>query len=311
MNPGQRSVYFLTGHGERDTETSGDNAYTRARTVLESKNYTVKTVNLLAQKTIPEDALAIIIDGPTQPISSEEMPILKAFIEKGKSLIVLEDASLASNSGKTSDPLIAYLISTWGITINNDIVIDPSSSQIVVAIAADYGTHPITNKLRSPFMDTFFPAARSLTLNEKIQDIQTTVLVKTVDRSWGETDLTALQNNQVAFDSTTDLSGPLTIAAAAQNSKSNGKVVVIGNSAFASDIYFDSYGNGDLFINTVDWAAGQENMISLTSSKTISRQLKLPSSYTILFLAFVFIILVPGLVIAGWVASWIARRKRG
>ncbi len=85
----------------------------------------------------------------------------------------------------------------------------------------------------------------------------------------------------------------------------------IGNSAFASDIYFDQYGNGDLFINSVDWAAGQTNMINLTSSQPISRQMRLPSSFTILLLAFVFVILIPGLVIAGGVASWLVRRSRG
>ena len=70
MNPGQHAVYFLTGHGERDIQNPADKAYTRARTVLESKNYTVKTLNLLAENKIPTDALSIIIDGPTQPISS-------------------------------------------------------------------------------------------------------------------------------------------------------------------------------------------------------------------------------------------------
>ena len=311
MNPGQRAVYFLIGHGERDIQNSGDKAYTRARTVLESKNYTVKALNLLAQKKIPDDALTIIINGPAQPISSEEMSLLKAFVDKGMSLVVMEDASLVTNSETPSDPLVDYLSSVWGINLNNDIVIDPSSSQIIVAIENTYGSHPITNKLQSQNMVSFFPAARSLSLNENIQDVQTTALVTTIDRSWGETDFAALQNNQVSFDSTVDIAGPLTVAAAGQNSITNGRVVVIGDSAFASDIYFDQYGNGDLFINTVDWAAGQENMISLTSSQPVSRQLRLPNSFTILILAFVFVILIPGLVITGGVASWLVRRSRG
>ena len=311
MNPGQRAVYFLTGHGERDIQTSGDKAYTRARTVLESKNYTVKALNLIAENKIPVDALAVIIDGPTQPISSQEISLLKAFLEKGKALVVLDDASLVSNAGKPSDPLLDYLSNTWGINIENDLVIDPSSSQVIVAIENTYGSHPITDKLHTQNVISFFPTARSLTLNEKIQDVQTTALVTTVDRAWGETDFTALQSNKVSFDSAVDFPGPLTIAAASQNSATNGRLVVIGSAAFASDIYFDQYGNGDLFINTIDWAAGQENMISLTSSQPISRQMNLPNSFTILLLAFVFVILIPGLVIAGGVASWLMRRSRG
>jgi ABC-type uncharacterized transport system involved in gliding motility auxiliary subunit len=311
MNPGQRVVYFLTGHGERDIQSSGDKAYTRARTVLESKNYTVKSLNLLAQNLIPGDALAIIIDGPTQPISTQEMFLLKAFVEKGKALIVMEDASLVSETGKPSDPLLIYLSEIWGITIENDVVIDPSSSQVIVTIANAYGSHPITDKLNSQNMVSFFPTARSLMVNQNIQNVQSTALVTTVDRAWGETDFAALQNNQVTYEASVDFHGPLTIAAAAQNSTTQGRVVVIGNSAFASDIYFDQYGNGDLFINSVDWAAGQVNMINLTSNQPISRQMRLPNSFTILLLAFVFVILIPGLVIAGGVSSWLVRRSRG
>jgi len=311
MNPGQRALYFLTGHGERDIQNSGDKSYTRARTVLESKNYTVKSINLLAQNKIPADALSIIIDGPTQPISSQEMSLLKAYINKGGSLIVMEDSPLASNAGKPVDPLIDYLTGTWGITIVNDLVIDPSSSQIIVAVENAYGSHPITDKLQSQNMVSFFPTACSLTLKSNVQDVQTTALVTTINTSWGETDFTALQSNKVAFDSTIDFPGPLTVAAAAQNSTTNGKVVVVGDSTFASDIYFDQYGNGDFFINAVDWAAGQGNMINLTSSQPISRQMRLPNSLTILLLAFAFVILIPGLIIAGGVASWLVRRSRG
>jgi ABC-type uncharacterized transport system involved in gliding motility auxiliary subunit len=311
MNPGQRTVYFLTGHGERDIQNPSDKAYTRARTVLESKNYTVKSLNLLAQNKIPDDALAIIIDGPSQPISSQEMSILKAYVDKGKALIVMEDASLVSDTGKSADPLLDYLSNSWGITMNNDLVIDPSSSQIVVAVENTYGSHAITDKLQSENMVSFFPTARSLTINDQVQNVTTTALVKTVDSSWGETDFTALQNNQVSFNSSADLKGPLTIAAAAENSSSKGRVVVIGNSAFASDIYFDQYGNGDLFINSVDWAAGQADMINLTSSQPISRQMRLQSSFTIPLLVFFLVIFIPGAVIAGGVSSWLVRRSRG
>ncbi len=311
MNPGSRVVYFLTGHGERDIQNSADKAYTRARTVLESKNYTVKSLNLLAQNKIPTDALSIIIDGPTQPITSQETALLNTYVAKGGSIIVMEDSVLASNAGKPADPLLNYLTTTWGITIDNDLVIDPSSSQIIVAVENSYGSHPITDKLQSQNLVSFFPTACSLTLNTNVQNVQTTALITTINTSWGETDFTALQNNQVAFNAKIDIAGPLTVAAAAQNSTTNGKVVVIGDSSYASDIYFDQYGNGSFFINTVDWAAGQGNMINLTSSQPVSRQMRLPSSFTVLLLAFAFVILIPGLIIAAGVSSWLVRRSRG
>ena len=42
-------------------------------------------------------------------------------------------------------------------------------------------------------------------------------------------------------------------------------------------------------------------MINLTSSQPISRQMRLPSSFTVLLLAFAFVILIPGLIIAAGV----------
>jgi ABC-type uncharacterized transport system involved in gliding motility auxiliary subunit len=311
MNPGQRTVYFLTGHGERNSESSGDRAYTRARTVLESKNYTVKTLNLLAQNKVPEDALTIIVNGPTQPVSSEEMSLLKDYISKGGSLVLLEEPILAQDGSKAPDPMLDYLTTTWGITINNDLVIDPSSSQVIVAIENTYGSHPITDSLISQNLVAFFPTARSLTVSTTVEGVQTTELVKTIDRSWGETDFSALQNNQVSFDASTDIAGPMTIAAAAQNTNAKGRIVVIGDPDFASDAYFDQYGNADMFINSVDWAAGQENMISLTTKQPITRQMRLLNNITMLLLAFAFVILIPGLIVAGGVAAWLVRRSRG
>ncbi|HEX5808124.1 MAG TPA: Gldg family protein, partial [Anaerolineales bacterium] len=46
LNPGDNVVYFLTGHGEREIKQAGDSSLTRARSALETKNYTVRTLNL-------------------------------------------------------------------------------------------------------------------------------------------------------------------------------------------------------------------------------------------------------------------------
>ncbi len=43
INPGNRTVYFLTGHGEHDLSTSSQTSYTHVQTVLQAKNYTVRT----------------------------------------------------------------------------------------------------------------------------------------------------------------------------------------------------------------------------------------------------------------------------
>ncbi len=90
ISPEPRAVYFLQGHGEPNIEAGSELSYSIAKSTLETKNYTVGTLNLLTDKTIPEDALSIIIAGPTKPLSSNEVKLLKTYVDEGGSLIVME-----------------------------------------------------------------------------------------------------------------------------------------------------------------------------------------------------------------------------
>jgi ABC-type uncharacterized transport system involved in gliding motility auxiliary subunit len=309
MNPGTRAVYFLTGHGERDIQNTSDTkSVTKLRTTLESKNYTVKTLNLVAQNSIPADALAIIIAGPTVAISDAEMTLLDKYVTNGGSLVVLEQPSILNSASTAPDLLLNYLATTWGITLNNDIVIDTNTSQPLYAVANAYGQHAITDKLQNKI--TFYPMARSLSLAQVANGVPTG-LVQTLSNAWGETDFAALQSNKVSFDASTDFPGPLTLAAAAQANSGKGRVVVFGDTDFASDNYFAQAANGDMIVNAIDWASQQDNMISLTAKTATQRQLPPPGNAVMILLGFSFICLIPGLVVGGGVAAWLMRRSRG
>jgi ABC-type uncharacterized transport system involved in gliding motility auxiliary subunit len=309
MNPGQKAIYFLTGHGERDIQNAGDTSYTVAKSALEAKNYTVLTLNLIAENKIPENASVIVIAGPTKPISANEMTLLQEFLAKGGALIVMNEPAPLTQFGNTPDPLAAYLATTWGINFDNDIVIDTNTSQPLYAIAATYGTHPITEKLQG--LVSFFPTARSLNINQNLTNPPVT-LISTINSAWGETDFASMEaNGQVAFDPAVDIPGPLTIAVSASDTTVKNHVVVFGDSDFGSNVFFNQYANGDVFINAIDWAAGQEQLINLNTPTAISRTLALPGNFWLLVMAISFLFILPGLVITGGIISWWVRRSRG
>jgi ABC-type uncharacterized transport system involved in gliding motility auxiliary subunit len=308
-NPGKRAVYFLTGHGEHDITTAGDTAYTTARKTLESKNYTVSTLNLLEAPQIPDDALAIIICGPEKPVSADEVKLLKDYVAKGKSLFIMEDPTPVTQFGTSDDPLADYLKTDWGIQLDNDFVLDMSSSTSTQAISNQYGTHAITEKLQN--MATIFPGARSIRIAQNQSGITATALVLTGQNSWGETDLTALTNNQATADNTKDIIGPVTVAVAAENTSTKARIVVVGNSTYAVDRNYAAYGNGDFFINSVDWAAQQDNLINLTPKTTTQRVMVSPKSYVVNLIFLGTVILLPLLVVFAGVLVWIQRRHRG
>jgi len=309
MNPGQKTIYFLTGHGERDIINSANTSFTSVKAALEAKNYTVQTLNLIAQNTIPTDARVIVIAGPTLPISSSELTLLQAYVSKGGALVVMEEPTPLTKLGDSPDPLEAYLATTWGISFDNDIVIDSNTSQPLYAVASTYGTHAITEKLQG--LVSFFPTARSLSIAVNAPT-QPTTLITTASSAWGETDFSSLQTNgQVAFNATTDIAGPLTLAIAVSDTSAGSHIAVFGDSDFATNAFFSQYANGDVLINTIDWAAGQEQLINLSTPSTITRTLALPSSFWLLIMAISFLCILPGLVIAGGIISWWIRRSRG
>jgi ABC-type uncharacterized transport system involved in gliding motility auxiliary subunit len=317
INPEERVVYFLTGHGERDPERINEDntSLTRAGTTLKSKNYSVLSLSLLAENSVPEDASLVVIAGPQQPLSSEEVQLLREYLNNGGALLVMEDPVVLTNFGDATDPLANMLSNDWGITINNDFVIDLASSDPTLGIgfAESYDTgHPITSQIFN--LDSFFPLTRSLTLNFDNQEIQLNQLVATTDRSWGEKDFDSLTEAgwPPSYDETTESLGPLALAAAAENLATGGRVVVFGTSQFASDQVFDSgYGNSDLFINSVDWAAEQENIVNINPKQPVARVFQPASQLRILMLMLIVGLVIPGIFVALGVVTWLQRRRQG
>lgn len=309
-NPEDRKVYFLTGHGEMDSEETGDDGLSEVRSALEAKNYEVAALNLLVDPQIPEDALAVIIAGPTLPLTAEEGDLLAGYLDGGGAVVLLQQPLGETRFGDAVDPLEAYLSQSWGITLAGDLVIEPRSQNFLYAIAFSYADHAITSRMQN--LAAFFPAARSLTVTpvDDFAVIQTPLAFSS-EYAWGETDLAFLDaQTQPEFDEASEAAGPLVLAAVAENGTSGSRVVVFGDADFATNRFFYQLGNGDLIVNSVDWAAGQENLISLTPKPATQRLVVPPSTQALALIILTTVGLMPGavVVLGGWV--WWQRRRR-
>jgi ABC-type uncharacterized transport system involved in gliding motility auxiliary subunit len=310
ISPEKRAVYFLEGHGEISLEMGGELSYGTVKTTLESKNYVVNTLNLLTTKDIPEDASVIVIAGPKKPVSKEEVDRLKAYVDGGGSLFIMEDPVPLTEFGSQADPLNEYLKKDWGIELNNDVVIDYVNTQNpLAAVSSNVGMHPITQNLSMDYI-VVLPQARSLAITGEKESVTQTALLLTTEQSWGETELTS--NQAAQFDEGKDIPGPLTLAIAADNSVTKGRVVVFGNSVFASDNGgFEAYGNGNIFVNSADWAAEQEDLINLTVRERKTRVFTPPANIWLIVIMVFAIVALPGLIMLTGIFSWVARRRKG
>ena len=315
--PEERKVYFLSGHGEYSPDDVGEESYSQAKSVLESKNYSVETLNLLATNNIPDDTSVIVIAGPIKPLTQEEVNLLSGYVSGGGSIIVMQEPIPVTEFGDDTDPLAAYLEESWGIILGEDIVVDVSSNQLFVAVANEYGNHPITEKMQG--LMTFYPTVRSITSIPTDLGPNLTSLVFTSPQSWAETDLAALQVSaetqqapELAPNEGIDILGPVPLAVSAEApATSGGRLVVFGDSDFASDGFYAQFGNGDIFINSLDWVAEQEEIINLTPKDNVQRFMLPPQNViqNAILLGVVFVL--PGLVLFAGVVVWAQKRRRG
>jgi ABC-type uncharacterized transport system involved in gliding motility auxiliary subunit len=309
LNPETRVIYFLTGHGEHSIEQASDTSLTSVAAGLQKKNYTVKSLNLQGEGRVPADAKVIVVAGPQIPLTESEVQALETYLANSGALIVMSEPLPLTRVGDTPDPLIG-LLAKWGITLNNDFVIDPNVNPASFAVSdpAAYARHPITEKLQG--VNSVYPSARSITVDLEAGGARLTPLVVTGANAWGETDFSSIDNNQVNYIEGEDNPGPLTLAVAAENDTTGARLVVFGDSEFAADVFY-SRGLADILVNAIDWAAEQEDLINLTPKETMPRTFSSPGTLGFIGIILTSLCIIPLLVIAGGVFAWYSRRRRG
>jgi ABC-type uncharacterized transport system involved in gliding motility auxiliary subunit len=231
-------------------------------------------------------------------------------LASGKALVWLDNPPAESGIKASDDLLAAYMKSDWGITMDDDLMIDTNVNPPTVLATNSYGNHAITSRLQRLY--TVFPVARSIQFDSTInKDVTGYPLVNSSSASWGETDTESIKSQKVSPDAKTDRIGPVMIALAAQNTTTNARVVVVGDAEFANDTNYQQYGNSLLIINSVDWAAGQEDMINLTPRSNTQRT-QVPATVFSNGLIFIIVVLlIPGAILVAGIVTSVQRKKRG
>src|SRR5437867_5550911 len=246
----KKTIYFTQGHGEKNIEDSERNGYSNAKGGLEKEGYVVKAVNLVQEGKVPDDASVIIMAGPTSVPFPNEMDQIDGFLnDKGGSVLILLDPPPA--------PSLSEFMKKWSIDVGNNFVVDASGvgrlfgAGPTIPLVTRYSRHKITENFK---VMTFFPFVRSVTpVDPPINGVTVEKLLESNERSWGETNV---KSNEATFDEKTDLKGPVSLAAVAtkpQGENKKSRLLVYGNSAFASNGAYGLQGNGNLFLNTVSW----------------------------------------------------------
>ena len=326
----KKVLYFLEGHGESSIEDSETSGYSQAKDELAKLGYDVKKLTLALSETFPEDCSVLVIPGPKKDLLPNELETIQNYIANGGRVFFMIDPE--------TEPGLPAFLKDYGIVLENDLVVDTISrlfgGDYFMPVVTEYESHEITRDFRYA---TFYPYARSVdAAPEKPVEVTTAVLAKTSANAWSERQL---DQEQVGYDQDKDKAGPIPIAVVATikhpeekvpeakteeeaekeepqekeqseapTPKKEGRIAVFGDADFASNRYYNLSGNGNFFLNAVNWLAEEADLISIQPKTSSPRTVQLtPSQARMIF--FTSVIILPLIILVAGVFVWMRRRS--
>ena len=255
----RETVYWTRGHGETPFD-SHDTIYGMSDFArdLWSDGYDLKPLDVSAAPSLPADCALLVVAGAREAFSRDELGRVDGYLRHGGRLLVLSAAG--ANAG------VGALLERWGLKVLPFTAVSPRTVSGADLAVTDLGDHVITRPLvgSTLLFGASAPLAEASPEGSADKDnVKFTPLARTDPRAWGETDVSVLP---WTYDSETEPSGPLVLAAALERGANAGanlafrptRIVVVGDAAFALNGALASRANAnrDFLLNAFAWLAG-------------------------------------------------------
>lgn len=305
-----RKVYLLVGHGEASLEDPKlEGSYQRAMAALVDEGYAAETLSLVDKEAVPADATVVILAGPEKPLLPNEIAALDRYLAQGGRLAALLDPALTTG--------LEPVLKANGAELGDDLVVDPNPAARAAGygpdtpLVKDFEPHPITVAMKGTAL--LFKWVRSVSPSLS-PGVTVTTLIRSSKESWGESSYR--DGGNVGRDDQ-DFAGPVPLAvattkrtvAAPDKRSDEARLVVVGNSKFASSRFWATSGNGDFFLNIVSWLSGGEAEINIRprvrGATRVSMTMK--ELYAVVFVS---VNLVPLVIVGFGFSVWAVRRRK-
>lgn len=278
-------VYFLTGHGEPDSQTADQagNSVTVLAAALQKQGLVVARLNLaagggggavapgtpslaasppaLATAAVPADADVVVILDPQANLSSAEESALNAYVDRGGHLLV--------SAGPFNKSNVSDVVKRFGVSFGAGIVID-NNLQLrgvqggILEIQA-YGQHIVSRGMNT--LPTILLGATPVD-GKAAAGFTLTPIVSSQNDACERTDAT----NPSPTCQSNDRKGPFNLFVTVEQTGAKAgavpiRAVVAGTASIDSDVVALSQskppGNQPLMINAINWLAGQDKVINV------------------------------------------------
>ncbi|MEO7796051.1 MAG: GldG family protein [Thermoanaerobaculia bacterium] len=327
-------VLLTSGHGEASLDESGPGGLSGVAGLVGKENVELTKWTSLGQPDVPTGTDLLVIAGARASFVEPELQAFGRYLDRGGRMLVLLDPTLAPGGGLVGTGLESWL-DAYGVAVGSNIVVDPGATVPLYGaetlFAGATGGHPIVRSLEQAQVGVIVALARSIATTRTPAGTAAQILLQTTPEGWGESDLVNL--SAVARDDK-DLTGPVPIAVAigaaareegpadpedeevppqAATAEASGgapawRLVVVGDSDFATNSLLAQSGNPILLANTFNWLLDRQKLLGIGPKKPEQVRMTLTpgqlSGITWLVLAG-----LPALAIAAGVAVYLRRRR--
>ena len=326
----QKTIYFLSGHGERNPGSTASQGYALARDGLEQDNYRVLQLTWGPNNvdvSVPDDAALVVIAGPTSDLPEAHRDALDLYLEgrTGADTSRRENGSMIFLADPDTPASFAEFLANWGILVTSGYIRDldrsvpglPQTLNIGAFIRSDLAIEaleivaPKGQQLQSVYMPG---AAALIPLRDEVRPLAGTssnsYIIDDPDRTEPVTEgenadprgqfTPAVWVNAVGKVGTQP---PLGQPPEEQISD----IIVFGDSGFPANDGYNHGGGLDLFLNSANFLVGDFSLVSIRPKARDFRDFNLDSNeYD--FVRFSSWLFLPGIMalMAGFV--WWVRR---
>ena len=305
-----KTVYFLSGHGELPFEAKQDgSSISLLKQLLESNRYQVKNFNFLSTASVPADADMVYIVGPSMTLLDPEVKAIEAYLKSGGNVVMALEPQVKTGLEK--------ILSTVGLKMQNQLVATVLETPIGKAVDPRFArgsefssTHVIVKPFgKDQFTLFHLPVGLERTAPPP-KDLSIDDLIKTNSSVMGFANTKFdTEGTKGPFVLANTVVGPYPGTAAAEKNaeKKDFNLIVFGDAEWLNDQYLYQNLNRDLALNMSAFLSHEENLISITPREVGVTQMEM-SQMGFTLLIFGFVIPLPVLMFVGSGVLWYRRR---
>jgi ABC-type uncharacterized transport system involved in gliding motility auxiliary subunit len=255
-----RLLCFISGHGERSPQSNDERSgYSEVAKALEKENFRIRTLRTIPIDGVPPACTVVVLAGPSHDFVPGEADALDAYLRGGGRVLLLVDPD--------APPSVVEFLRRAGVEAGNNLIVDERNR----FIGADSFMPHVVRFRKETFRNGLeAPAVLSLARTVRPRadspaDLEAMSIAVTSPDSWAYVD--GVADGELRFRPDVDEIGPLSIAAlvtypraedaeqrgdgAPPVAPSEGRMIAVGDSDFATNFFLNLLGNKDFFMSAV------------------------------------------------------------